>query len=124
MSSDLAQMAKDATEEDKPHLQAFLMALAQLNTLEISWAFNNLADHARERLKELEEAVIRHERFKRPEEAKKALAQMEYQNKILGLRDLWKEAEMEYSAPYIVAAVTGRDVKKKPPSRKVDSKTT
>ena len=94
-------------QAEKSAKELFLEGLAAFNTTEITWAFQRLADTSKENIKSLELDILRHQNFNRPDKAKECLERINFNEKLIALRDLWRDAECEYSAPMIVAAVMG-----------------
>lgn len=101
-------------EEEHTAAQEFAEALAAFNTLELTWLLGMAADRARESIERAELEHVRHVIFGRSEEGRKAMSRVDFYKKVIDLRVKWRNAEMEHSAPLVVAALTGRDPSEKP----------
>lgn len=116
-------MKTDWDKETEAKRQALLKAISELTPLEVTWAFGILESAAEQRIKEREEESMRHAHFGREAEAARAMERVPFYNKLIQLRELWRDFECHWSAPSIVEAVTGRPAQTRP-SKKVQDEPT
>lgn len=100
-----------------PKAKAFADAFQSLDTLELTWLFGMAADQAKVAIEKAEFNHLRHKAMGREGQAVNALQRVPFYQKIIDLRDKWRDAEIEMSTPAIIEALTGR--KPKPPTKQV-----
>jgi hypothetical protein len=109
-----------ASKQERPAAQAFLEAIQGLSTMEITWAFGMLRSATEEIIKAQEETAMRHTHFGRPEKATQALERMDFYHKVVDLCQKWRDAEMEFEIPNMVAdLMKAPGMKPKTPRKKV-----